>query len=387
MHILVTSTSGTGHLHPMVPTLRALSRRGHDITWAAPEAARRSVEGFGFVFRPAGLDHGERRSRFMSAHPEVMAVPPRSRRPLLFAGFFAEIAAPVMAIDLAPVFEEVRPDLVVHDLAELAAAPLAAARSIPHITMAFSGALTPEILRVAVPVIEPVWAAVGLSAPPDLGMYDHGYVHPFARSLGQRPDDETVYDVRPMDVTGKPGGTAPGWLQQMGLERPLVYVTFGTEVGAIAPWPALLGVLALVDVDAVVTVGGEVDPASLAPLVAHLPEGRIRIERYVPQALVVPRARLVVSHGGAGTAIGAAAAGVPQLIVPLGADQFDNADLFADAGVALVAEGDAVDATALAGQLRSLLQDGAFAGAAARLAADFAAMPHSDEVAAVLDRA
>ena len=45
MHILVTSTSGTGHLHPMVPTLQALSQRGHDITWAAPEAARRSVLG------------------------------------------------------------------------------------------------------------------------------------------------------------------------------------------------------------------------------------------------------------------------------------------------------------------------------------------------------
>ena len=49
-----------------------------------------------------------------------MALPPRRRRGLFFAGFFAEIAAPAMRVDLAPVFDEFRPDIVIHERGELA---------------------------------------------------------------------------------------------------------------------------------------------------------------------------------------------------------------------------------------------------------------------------
>ena len=40
---------------------------------------------------------------------------------------------------------------------------------------------------------------------------------------------------------------------------------------------------------------------------------------------MLPRARALVHHGGIGTTAQALAAGVPQLIMPLGFDQFDNA--------------------------------------------------------------
>jgi rhamnosyltransferase subunit B len=57
-------------------------------------------------------------------------------------------------------------------------------------------------------------------------------------------------------------------------------------------------------------------PASLPPGVLWLP--------YVPLRALLPRAAALVHHGGIGTTAEALRAGVPQLVVPLAYDQFDN---------------------------------------------------------------
>jgi UDP:flavonoid glycosyltransferase YjiC (YdhE family) len=49
---------------------------------------------------------------------------------------------------------------------------------------------------------------------------------------------------------------------------------------------------------------------------------------------VLPRAAALVSHGGIGTLSPALAAGIPQLVMPLGFDQFDNAARLERLGVA-----------------------------------------------------
>jgi UDP:flavonoid glycosyltransferase YjiC (YdhE family) len=68
-------------------------------------------------------------------------------------------------------------------------------------------------------------------------------------------------------------------------------------------------------------------------LPAHLPAG-VRHFDYVPLSQVLPRAAALVSHGGIGTLSQALAAGIPQLVMPLGFDQFDNAARLERLGVA-----------------------------------------------------
>jgi UDP:flavonoid glycosyltransferase YjiC (YdhE family) len=68
-------------------------------------------------------------------------------------------------------------------------------------------------------------------------------------------------------------------------------------------------------------------------LPAGLPEG-VRHFDYVPLSQVLPRAAALVSHGGIGTLSQALAAGIPQLVMPLGFDQFDNAARLERLGVA-----------------------------------------------------
>jgi rhamnosyltransferase subunit B len=51
----------------------------------------------------------------------------------------------------------------------------------------------------------------------------------------------------------------------------------------------------------------------------------VYLANYAPFALLLPRARALIHHGGIGSCAQALRAGIPQVIVPNGYDQFDNA--------------------------------------------------------------
>jgi hypothetical protein len=307
-------------------------------------------------------------------------MPPDERRALIFAGLFGEIVAPAMAADLVAIFDEIHPQLVVHEPAALGVTPVATSRGVRRIVVAYSGALPERVLATAADAVGPVWHAFSLSAPPDLGLYDHDYLHPFPGALGQRPARESVRDVRPVAAEGPGAARDLGWLDRIGVDRQVVYVTFGTAIGPLAPWPAMLGALARSDVDAVITTGSAVDLDLLLGELDEATAARIHVHQYVPQAAVLPRAAVVISHGGAGTMLGAGVAGVPQIVVPRSADQFDNAAAFAGAGAAVTIDGAALTSDLLAAELHRVLTSEALRRAANQLADDFAAMPHPDDV-------
>lgn len=373
MRVLVVTTAGTGHILPTLPVAGAFRRAGHEVVWATAPESHALVAGHGFVTAPVGMGVRDRQARFVDSHGHAFTLPPPERRPIMFAGLFADIAAPHATQDLEPLLAARRPDLVVHEVAELASPPLTAAYGIPRVTVAFSGELPPAVREPAVDAVQPLWSRHGLEAPPDLGLHDVGYLHPFAPSLGQRPAHPTVVDVAPTRTEPAP---LPTHLGTIGRERPLVYVTFGTELGALAPWEPLLTALASLDVDVLATVGGTVEPGSIPRPPGGA--GALHVERYVPHAAVLERAALVVSHAGAGTAIAAGAAAVPQLMIPLGADQFENTQAFIDAGVARRAAPTS-DATEIAALAEALLSDSDVHARSRDLATEFATMPPVDE--------
>ncbi len=125
-----------------------------------------------------------------------------------------------------------------------------------------------------------------------------------------------------------PAGTVPAGLTGP-RTRPAVYLTLGTvSFGATEVIRRAVDQIAGLDVDVFVAVGPEGDPEALGPV-----PGNVHLERFVDQPGVLDRVDVAVHHGGTGTVLGAAAAGVPQLILPQGADQFFNAELIERAGV------------------------------------------------------
>jgi hypothetical protein len=381
--VLITSTPGIGHIGPVAPIARALAEAGHQVRWAtAPEACER-VAAMGFDVVAAGMNVAERRTFLAPRMPTIGELDPRDRRIHLFTGFFAEAAAPRMHADLAPVFESFRPNFVLHETAELAAAPLAVGRGVPHATIAFSGALHALVTERVMSLLAPIWAAEGVGGFDADAVFGELYFHPFPASFGQSPSHPAVRLMRPAVGAASLPEEAPEWLTGLGVARPLVYLTAGTEAASLlAPWAAALEAVAALDIDVVATTGPMVDQAALGTIPAN-----VRLERFLPQQLLLERAAVVASHGGAGTVLGAARHGVPQLLFPIAADQWENADAVARAGAGLVCEEARRSASELGEALQRLLTEPGHRRAAQGVADEIAQMPaaadHLDEIEAL----
>jgi UDP:flavonoid glycosyltransferase YjiC (YdhE family) len=254
---------------------------------------------------------------------------------------------------MVAVVDDFLPQLVLHELCELAAAPVARSRGIPHVTVGFSGAPYAALLAPAAEAMAGIWALEGLEVPEHVGIFDHLYLHPWPTGFGARPERPEIVDSAHMGYDGRTAESqVPEWLPSMGVERPLVYVSFGTEVGAMAPWPSVLDALASLDVDAVITTGHAVDLSIHGTMPSN-----VRIEAYVPQSLLMDRATVMVSHAGAGAIAATIAHGVPQVCVPMVADQWDNADAAVAAGIGVVLEREHRSSAAIAAAISALSDD------------------------------
>ena len=76
---------------------------------------------------------------------------------------------------------------------------------------------------------------------------------------------------------------------------------------------------------------------------------------YLPLKLLLPRAAALVHHGGIGTTAEALRAGIPQLVVPLAHDQFDNAARVRRLGAGLTINATRLSPRTLGRQLSRLL--------------------------------
>ncbi len=244
---------------------------------------------------------------------------------------------------------------------------------VPVLVLASGGLLRKDV--VAKP-LHALRAEHGLPPDPGLSMLDRDLVlSPFPSSLRSPrfPLPPTAVEFRqpsPLSVTR----TTPA---------PTVYLTLGTVVlGDVAHlFPRVLaGVAQLSAAHVVVTVGAGRDPASLGPVPEH-----VRIERFVPQADLLPQCDLVISHGGSGTVLGALAHGLPSVLVPMGADQHYNAQRCAELGTARVL--DSVDLTPadVAETVSAVLADASYRRAAQRFEAAIAALPGPEHMVPLLE--
>ena len=157
-----------------------------------------------------------------------------------------------------------------------------------------------------------------------------------------------------------------------------VHLTLGTLfIDQIDVFRTALAGLRELEVNVLVTVGPDRDPAVLGPQPAH-----VLVADFATHSLVLPRCTAIVSQGGPATILAALCHGLPHLILPQGADQFVNAPVAERAGVALHLLPPEATSANIAAATARLLGEGHFRVAAARLAGEIAAMPDADAVIA-----
>jgi MGT family glycosyltransferase len=116
---------------------------------------------------------------------------------------------------------------------------------------------------------------------------------------------------------------------------------YGVALSAVAGLPARV----------LLTVGRDLDVDALP----EVPDN-VHVERWVPQQDVLAHASAAVVHGGSGSTLGALAAGVPLVVVPLFADQPQNARRVHEVGAGLSVEPNREDIPATIRPLRAAIE-------------------------------
>ncbi len=361
MRLILTGLGSYGDVFPMIGLGDALRRRGHSVTVVANPYFRHEVESAGLPLAPFSTEAEYLR---LTQEPDLWR--PRGGMQVIFREAMQQ---------LRPLYERIHalvsasPEpatLVAHPLdmasrlvAEQLSVPLAAVvyapmalwsrQSPPRLHGVWVGRETPKWLLDAQfwlgnrLLVEPTVRRPLNALRNELGLPPIGRVFPdwWYRAelvLGLFPDwYASPPDDWPKNVTltGFPlwdGGSAqaklPGELSE--------WLDAGTAPIVFAPGTAnrAAGSFFRAAIDACTRLGrrgvlltkyAEQLPAKLPPHVIHA--------QFVPLSRLLPRSVALVHHGGIGTTAQGLAAGVPQLVQPMGFDQPDNAERLALLGV------------------------------------------------------
>jgi UDP:flavonoid glycosyltransferase YjiC (YdhE family) len=378
MRILVTAAPGVGHLLPVLPVAVAARDAGHDVAVATGADLEPIVRRAGLRFVAIGPPS------LLAGFAEIDGLAPSGRRRLvrIVSEGFAGIFATAFGHGVLALAADWRPDVIVHEDMEMGSWIAAERLAIPHVVIQAT-AWRPPVRRIASPSQNELRIRHGLPEDRALDGQDGALwfttrppslrdpavpLPPTVRELRTAADDRVGQDAAP-------GIGRRDWL--LPSERPRIAVTFGTVQGGRTD--LLAAILAgLADLDVEVVVAGA-DAAAFDRVPANA-----RLERYVPMSELLPRSALVVHHAGSGTMLAAAAAGTPQVMVPIAADQPENAAACAAAGVAIVIRADRLTPALIRAAAERVLKEPSFEERAATVAAEIAAMPDAaDAVAAI----
>lgn len=359
--MLLVAMGSAGDVNPFMGIGLALKRRGHDVTVITNEHFRRAVEQTGLNFAPAGTD-----AQYAAAldHPDFWH--PRKGPAALFKLAIATMPATVERV--AELHEAGETVLVAPPQA--LGAPIAAEKLDLPFVSAFPNPLL--LWSVYCPPKTPMMSIPSWVGPRGVGL---------------------LYRYLERKLDGLLGEQVNAYRASLGLlTRRLVYQSWRDQSARIIglwpewlyghqpDWPEKATVTGFIEYDGTATVATATDTSDDAfdpgdfddrPIVftcgtamaqgrdfyaaaaeacrildrpgllltqharqlpVSLPAG-VRHVCYAPLARLLPRASALVHHGGAGTMGRGLKAGIPQVIMPLAYDQFDNLDRLKRLGV------------------------------------------------------
>jgi UDP:flavonoid glycosyltransferase YjiC (YdhE family) len=364
MRLMFLTPPNLGMAFTLVPLAHAAASAGHDVVFATASSTVDLVAATGLHVVDVAPD-----ADFAAMQPDAEFAFRSSRPdagPITATGpHFFQQYADAMTPGTRRLARWWRPDLVVHPPEGVTAREL----DVPGVFHGLGFAHHPDLVepwkrRSSARVADGAMAAWGTVAALDVAPPSMSLVEPFGLSMRY--------------VSYHGGGVLPGWLGEPP-RRPRILVTLGTVTAGILgidPLRWLLDAARGLDAELVFALGGS-DPASLGAL-----PDNVRAEKWVPLKAVLRGCAAVVHHGGAGTTMAALNAGLPQMLLPQGADQFDNAEAVTKRNVGFTAS---VEEPAAA-QLNRVLHDGTLRTAAGEVRGELVGLPAPADVLAELAR-
>jgi UDP:flavonoid glycosyltransferase YjiC (YdhE family) len=357
VRVLMVSAPMLGHVFPLVPLARAMVAAGHDVEVAtAGDGLAVGRAGLPVHDLVPGFDFTRIVRRVMLSHPlvaraELAGTAGTRGVRLLFGPVNDQLADPL--VDLV---RRTAPDLIVYEPLAPAALVAAARAGVPAVLQENSLFDGPALVQ-----------ATGARLAAVLGRHRLAALPASSAVVSIAPPSvlpgRTGWPMRPVPYGGE--GALPDWLAAPAA-RPRIAVTRSTVAGPGAgrlmrTVPAAAG-----GVDAEFVLVRPDRDATRKPL-----PDNVRTVDWVPLSALLASCAAVVHHGGAGTALAALYAGVPQLIVNGPGDRRPNGQLIAARGAGLALDERGVDAAALT----RLVTDAGLRESATAVRDEIAAMP------------
>jgi UDP:flavonoid glycosyltransferase YjiC (YdhE family) len=344
----------------MLAAASVLDRRGHEVVVLCSGETRDAAERLGFEV--TGYERSPDPDTRVSFEQQADLM-------------MATMAGAEIGLDARDAVEELRPDLAIVDC--MLPAAIAAARAV--------GTPTASLVHFLYGLARTQMLQTGGGWTTDLRSLAATHC---MLGLAPAPDGLTAWEAPELVLV-----TAPRWLDvdcdapanvvhagplsvavvtgrpvRATARRPRVLLTFSTTVmeGQVALIDRVCEAVAGLDLDAVLTLGPAVDPASVE--VAD----NVEVAQFADHDRLMPGSATVIGHGGLGTVLRALAHGVPQLLLPLGRDQAVNADRVEQLGAGIRLPTDAPPGR-IRTALRGLLTDQRFAAQASLVAGRIAA--------------
>jgi UDP:flavonoid glycosyltransferase YjiC (YdhE family) len=362
MRLIFAAPPDLGMVFPLIPLAQAAVSAGHRVLFATASSSVRLIAEAGLpvvdvapetdfaVLLPSATE------AFLSNRPD--AEPVDTPRP----HFFQQLAD-AMTEHTIRLAARWRPDALVHPPEGVVARAVFGKLGVPTVFHGFSFQHHPTM-------IEP-WKRGGSAAIAESSLAGWGNI----ASIDISPPSMSMVDpfgwaMRYVPYSG--GGILPDWLFDK-TGRPRVAVTIGTvapQLVGVDPLRWLLTAAPHVDAEFVFALGGA-DPGALGDLPAN-----VRAVSWIPLTALLPTCVAAVHHGGAGSTMTALDAGLPQAVLPQGADQFDNARAISDRGAGFVAS----TKESAVFTVKRLLSDPALTAAAREVRQEIAALPGPTEI-------
>ncbi len=381
MRVLFTVQPFFGHFHSLVPLAQALKEHGHEVAFA-------TSENFGPVVKRAGFDHFSCGRNCAGSNDILTTLPewPAIQAAVSHPGMqqiwgFIQGFGPQMADDLIALMQGWKPDVIIRDPLEFGSTIAAELFDIPYASILWALYISPRY-GCAAP-LNALRQRYGLPEDPGLKSFDRYFVlnalpPSWGLGLGAPPPPVTHrFCMPPFDLSVQQ--ELPDWVQNLP-DCPTVYATLGTTFNQQPErFQALIDALSAEDFNTIITVGQSMDPTQFHPLPQH-----VKIERYIPQTLILPTCDAVIFHGGFNSLHSALWHGLPVVIIPLEAgDQMPTAQQCADLGIGVLVNG---EPEAIRSAVKAVLTDANYRLRAQQLQREMMELPPLSEAVRRLER-
>ncbi len=359
-HILLLPFGTSGSIFPFMWLGRKLLERGHRVTMIASSVYQATAEAVGIGFFAPATDM----LPLMLADADLWRPGKFKRVAFTYAG---RATAPCAAAIDRVVRELGKPDLLLAPMISFGARIAREKYGIPLLTVHFYPAAmmsaddVPLVLpgfrflrrlplavrkfilalpspydRYAIPAVAEACAIHGVKPPTRLWKPWHhspdGVLALFPSWFGtvarDHPDNTLQWDF-PLEDMAQQRGMEPDLEQFLSAgERPILFTAGTGQYHAAVFFAIAARVVATLGCRAVFLT------AKTGQVPENLPAS-IFVSAYAPFSLLLPRAAVMVHHGGIGTVAQCFAAGIPQLVVHMSLDQPDNAARVERLGVGL----------------------------------------------------